>query len=295
MKSALRFLLNGILWCAPVGVMAQSYEGFLYTNTGTTITITGYTGTNGLLTIPSAIDGLPVTGIGDSAFQWLLGSGSLASVTIPASVTTIGDYAFFEQAGTLTNVLVPNSVTSIGAYAFAVCPSLTNIAIPASVTNLGEAAFESCGIRGAIIPAAITSIADSAFAGSSFLQSLTLPDTVTSIGDRAFSGCGRLQALTIPDAVTNIGAAAFEGCQSLPSLTLPAGITTIIRLHPIPAANFTCSSSPSIAFLKASSSPRVALIGRLVKEGFSFNSFKSDCVASRPSFIAPAKLMSVPR
>ena len=64
---------------------------FNYTTNNGTITITGYTGPGGAVAIPDTINGLPVTRIGDSAFD---GETSLTSVTIPNSVTSIGEEAF---------------------------------------------------------------------------------------------------------------------------------------------------------------------------------------------------------
>ena len=64
----------------------------------------------------------------------------LTSVTIPNSVTTIGEGAFY-YCTDLTSVTIPNSVTSIGEGAFYYCKSLTDITIPNSVTSIGKEAF----------------------------------------------------------------------------------------------------------------------------------------------------------
>lgn len=82
-----------------------------------------------------------------------------SSITIPNSVTTIGDYAFWgcEQ---LTEITIPNSVTAIGNNAFENCRSLTSVNIPYSVTSIGNYAFEDC----------------------SNLTSITIPNSITSIG-----------------------------------------------------------------------------------------------------------------
>ena len=64
----------------------------------------------------------------------------VASVTIPDSVTSIGDYAF-HHCDSLTSVTIGDSVTSIGDYAFRDCGSLTSVIIGDSVTSIGQAAF----------------------------------------------------------------------------------------------------------------------------------------------------------
>ena len=138
-----------LLLTLPAVVQAQ----FSYTTNNGAITITGYTGPGGAVTIPSTINSLPVTRIGYSAFQH---NTSLTSVTIPNSVTNIADFAF-SGCTSLTNVTIGNSVTSIGEYAFAGCTSLTNVTIPNSVTSIGDYAFAGCTSLSAITVEALNS------------------------------------------------------------------------------------------------------------------------------------------
>jgi hypothetical protein len=162
---------------------------YTYTTNNGTITITGYTGSDGDVEIPTRIDGLPVTSIGNEAF---LGCQSLTNLTIPDSVIGIGNGAF-RACRALTNLTIGNGVTSIGDEAFDACSSLTGVTMGKSVTRIGGGAFSWC-IN---------------------LTSVTIPNSVTDIGRYAFYSCRGLTSVTIPDNVTNIANFAFAFCTSL--------------------------------------------------------------------------------
>ena len=152
---------------------------------------------------------------------------SLQSITIPDSVTSIGDHAF-EYCESLHSITIPDAVTSIGDSAFSWCSSLQSVTIPDSVTNIGGSVFSNCkSLQSVTIPDSVTNIGYSAFSNCKSLQSVTIPDSVTSIGDRAFCRCESLHFVTIPDSVTSIGDGAFERCKSLQSVTIPDSVTSI--------------------------------------------------------------------
>ena len=125
---------------------------------------------------------------------------SLASVTIPDTVTRIGDYAFW-NCGNLAFATIGNGVTNIGHYAFNQCSSLATVTIPDSVTSIGQYAFMGC----------------------SSLATVTIPDSVTSIGQYAFLGCSNLATVTIGTGVTNITSDHFRSCGSLTFFSVAEG------------------------------------------------------------------------
>jgi hypothetical protein len=105
---------------------------------------------------------------------------SLASISIPNSVTSIGFQAF-DKCTSLINITIPNSVTSISDYTFAYCSSLASISIPSSVTSIGDYAFYYCtGLKSITIPDSVTSIRWSAFDGCTNLTSVTFEDTTST-------------------------------------------------------------------------------------------------------------------
>lgn len=125
-----------------------------------------------------------VKNIGHYAFKECYG---LISVTIPNSVTSIGNEAFYKTS--LNSITIPNSVTSIGVRAFYDCSNLTSIEIPNSVTSIRDNAFMYSGLTSIIIPNSVTSIGNQAFYRTA-LTSVTLGSNLISIGSEAFAGCG---------------------------------------------------------------------------------------------------------
>ena len=163
--------MRTVLWNLPVPF---SYS----TNDDNSITITGYTGSDHVATIPSSIWFMPVTGIAPGAF--------------------------FNEVN-LTNLSLPNSISSIGDWAFESCEGLTSLTVPSSVTNFGKGLFYGCvGLTDVTLQNQPTNITEGLFYACSNLTDVVIPNSVTEIGPAAFYGCTALTNLLLPGSVTTL-------------------------------------------------------------------------------------------
>jgi len=236
------------------------YGDFQYAVLDGKVTITKYTGSAKILSIPSEIDGNPVTSIGRYAFS---GCDSLTDVTIPNTVGNIYEFAF-HCCRNLISIEIPSSVKMIHSNMFLGCNNLTNInvntnnseyssvngilfnkgqteiirypegkkdehyIIPNSVINIFENAFYDCiNLKKVTIPNTVKNIGKSAFYNCNQLTHISIPNGVINIEKGAFTSCDKLISIDIPISVSNIGACAFYGCVSLINVVIPNKVTNI--------------------------------------------------------------------
>ncbi len=160
-------------------------NGFQFSIVDGTVTITRYfeNSYDYVANIPATINGLPVTRIGEYAFN---GRSRLDRVTIPNGVTSIGNMAFYFCLS-LWSVSIPDSVISIGDGAFSQCPSLSNINIPNGGISIGNGAFLDCRLASITIPTSVTSIGGGAFSGNSGLTRATFMGNAPAMGVDVFA------------------------------------------------------------------------------------------------------------
>ena len=208
-------LVAMLLLAVPAAAQAQ----FTYTTSGSAITITGYSGPGGAVTVPAAINGHPVTGITNETFT----QTNISSVSIPASVTSIGSQVFaacfnltaitvdpqnrffssrdgvlFDKSqttllqypeGLAGSYAVPGSVTTIATGALAECVGLTSLSIPGSVSDFMDLAICSCANLGSVtIGAAITSLPNDLFTGCGSLTNVAFQGNAPTIAPPIYSG-----------------------------------------------------------------------------------------------------------
>jgi hypothetical protein len=243
-----RHIIGLLLFLAlPAVVRGQ----FTFTTNGNSITITGYTGPGGVVSIPGGTNnGYAIKDIGDGAFAYYT---NLTSIAIPSSITNIGTEAFMECTS-LTNVSIINGVANIGEEAFFNCDSLMSIALTNALSvgdlaffgctaltsviltnnnsyyylnelthgiSLGMEAFAFCtGVTNVIINGAVANIGELAFFECSGITSVTIATNSfgSSIGPEAFAFCTGLTNVFIASTVTNISVEAFEDCTNLTSI-----------------------------------------------------------------------------
>jgi hypothetical protein len=208
----------------------------------------------------SSVDGVLFNS--DQTILKLYPTGRQGAYIIPEGVIVISEGAF-SSSTLLTTITIPGSVASIGNEAFFGCSSLANIevapdnpnfssvdgvlfdknlttlirypegkqgeyTIPDGVIDISESVFSgNVALTSVTIPNSVKTIGDLAFSGCSFLTTVNIGNNVETIGDRAFSGCTALTSIIIPNSVTSIGDMAFFNCVSLLSVTIGNSVKTI--------------------------------------------------------------------
>ena len=159
------------------------------------ITVTGYSGSGTVLSVPQTINELPVVAIEEYAFE----DSELQQITLPEGLQTIGTGAFSNNIY-MTKVELPETVTDIQGGAFWNCSGMEISGLPKALETIGEYAFQYCYN----------------------LREIKLPVGCQSVGEEAFESCLGVEQITIPASVTEIGPGAFTGCQNA-AVQLAAG------------------------------------------------------------------------
>lgn len=152
--------------------------------------------------------------IGNNAFY----NTALSSITFGgenSQLMTIGDYSFYGTS--LSSVTLPSSVVSIGDYAFYRCSNLSTVTLNEGLLEIGDYAFA------AQISEAYADEADSS------LETVNLPSTLTTMGDGIFAYDYALKNVNFATGsqITSLPGTTFEGCTGLEAIQLPASLTEI--------------------------------------------------------------------
>ena len=184
---------------SPDSAVVTPVSDFAYTKTNEQVTITGYAGSSAAIEIPSIIDGLPVTAIGDNAF-W--GLSWITSISIPSGVESIG-FGSFAATG-ITTLDLPASLKSFSNSVYA-CQNLASIYVdPANSVYVS--------IDGILYDKSLQTVLRCPQART---LPVTLPETVSAVAANAFAGCTQVTVVNGLQPTASIGWDAFAGCDNL--------------------------------------------------------------------------------
>ena len=168
----------------------------------------------------------------DKAFDWAVaGVMQYNTITIPESVTHIGDYAFRSQL--VETIVIPESVVYIGNNPFASCDNLAKIVCLSNRFVVQNNVLYSSDMKRLIhfgfkgnsffVPDGVRIIGDSAFEYCKTIEQVHIPSSVISIGQCAFYGCSHLKSVSFHQSVVEIAYDAFYNCESLDHIYIPKG------------------------------------------------------------------------
>ena len=215
------FLISWMLFLMPGILKGQ----FSFTTNNGALTVAGYSGSGGAVTIPDKTNGFRITAIGGFVFQR---NYSLTSISIPNTITNIGADAFY-QCPLLTSVTIPDSVISLDAGSFYDCTGLTNVIFGNNLQTIGYAAFSYC----------------------SSLSSVVFPKTLTRIWTFAFDQCTGITGFYFEGNAPEVDGFAFQGEYNAIGYYLPGrsgfpanfnGIQTAFWFLPNPVILNSCPS-----------------------------------------------------
>ena len=155
--------------------------------------------------------------IGDSAFY---DRSSLESITLPSTLTEIGNHAFF---GTnLREVTLNDGLKKIGIWAFCKCTSLESITLPSTLTEIDNYAFGGCSnLIVVTLNEGLKKIRNAAFHNCKSLESIKLPSSIVEIGAGAFNYCGNLREVELDGVPQSFKIESFRNCDSLERFLFP--------------------------------------------------------------------------
>ena len=166
-------------------------------------------------------EGQAVVAVADHAFE---GNTTLRRITLPASVSAIGERAFAFCSGLQSvEFAKKSSLQTVGKRAFIGCEALTDVSLPTTVRECGVKAFAHCTALERIrLGARMTTLASGVLEGCRRLTDVTLPAGLVTIECSAMSACVSLQKLELPVSVQTVEDCAFAWCAHLSDVSVPA-------------------------------------------------------------------------
>ena len=193
-------------------------EGIVFTvdDGGVLTGVSGLTGNDITVEIPSEVNGIAVKEIGKDVFK---DNKNIVGLVIPDSVTALG-FRMCSGCTALREVQLPSGLTVIPAEAFDGCSSLQTINFPDTLRQISSDAFCGTALTEFTAPDSLTNIFGYAFKDCAALATVEL-NNVRKLGEGAFQNCTALQSIVLPDNVTELSGYIFDGCTSLAEIDMP--------------------------------------------------------------------------
>jgi len=149
------------------------------------------------------------------------------NLVIPDSITSIGDFAFYE-CDNLTDVEISASVNTLGLECFGYCKDLKSVSLKGVVNKTGginASPFEGSSVKRVIFSDEQTTIPANMFANCEGITEFTVPEGVTSIGNHAFYRCSNLSSINLPTTLSKLGLECFGYCSNLDNVVFKSVLT----------------------------------------------------------------------
>lgn len=178
--------------------------------------VSGLSGSDITVEIPSEVNGITVTEIGKDVFK---DNKNVGRLIIPDSVTKLG-YRMCSGCTALSEVRLPAGLTVIPDEAFDGCSSLRTVNFPDTLKEIRSDAFCGTDLTEFIAPDSLTDVWAYAFKDCGALSAVELKN-VRSVGDGAFESCTALRSIRLSDKMTELSDHIFDGCSSLADIDMP--------------------------------------------------------------------------
>ena len=178
--------------------------------------VSGLSGSDITVEIPSEVNGITVSEIGKDVFK---DNKNVGRLIIPDSVTKLG-YRMCSGCTALSEVRLPAGLTVIPDEAFDGCSSLRTVNFPDTLKEIRSDAFCGTDLTEFIAPDSLTNVWSYAFKDCAALSAVELKN-VRSVGDGAFGNCTALRSIRLSDKMTELSDHIFDGCSSLADIDMP--------------------------------------------------------------------------
>lgn len=224
-----------------------------------------------------------VTTIGNYAFAY---NDSLTGVTLPDALETIEANAFYDCDG-LTSVTIPGETVTVGENAFYDCDGLTTVRVTAADAEIGKNAFYDCdAVTAVTVTSQASAIGEGAFRSCDVLQKLDVRSETVTLGEYAFYDCTDLEQISLAVLPDVIPAYAFGNCSAMTTFDVPAGITEFTVPAAIPAADEGEETVPVIGVATGALEAATDLMALVFESPKTITSLADGCMANCPTLLS---------